>query len=131
MTSKRPAVVGVNQNVLSWPGSLDSLAPDSLGPGTTTSTVAALWTATQNDVSAAMQPDADPSLRDDVFGRWLRELGLALKDEVGSLEVSRFVVDDKTACLLVESPEPLDFTTEVTATFERRIPTGGGGGPST
>jgi len=115
-----------NEHVLSWPGSIDSLAPDSLGPGTTTSTVAALWAATQTDVTAAMQPDADPSMRDDVIARWLMELGLALKDEVGSLEVSRFVVDDKTVCLLVESPEPLDFTTEVTVTLEHRVSTGGG-----
>jgi hypothetical protein len=115
------------EHVSTWPGSLDVLAPDALGPGTTTSTIAALWAATQGDVAAAMQPDAEPNLRDDVIARWLKELGLALKDEVGAFELSRFVVDDKTACLLVESPEPLDFTAEVTARLEHQVSTGGGG----
>ncbi len=122
------------EHVLSWPGRIDDVQPDALGPGTTTGTVATLWAATQADITAAMQPDAPAASRDAVFGRWLKELGLALKDEVPAFEVSRYVVNALTAAFLLESPEPLDFTTEVTAKLERQInivvdpPPGGGPG---
>src|SRR5439155_21254575 len=101
-----------HEHVLSWPGTFDVLVPDALGPGTTASTASALWAATSADVAAAMQPDAEPSARDRVFGRWTEDLGLPLKDEVPGLEISRFDVGGGTPCLLLESPEPLDFTTE-------------------
>lgn len=110
-----------NEHVLSWSGRIDDVQPDALGPGTTTGTIASLWTATQADITAAMQADAPAAARDAVFGRWLKELGLALKDEVPAFEVSRYLVNAQTAALLLESPEPIDFTTEVTAKLERRI----------
>ena len=112
-------------HVLSWPEKVDVLRPDGLGPGTTGTTVSALWAATQSEVTAAMQPTAEPALRDVVFQRWLKDLGLPLKDEVSRLEISRFVVADKTAAIVLESPEPIDFTSEVTAVLERRVKTGG------
>ena len=109
------------EHVLSWPGTIDKLAPDALGPGTTTSTAAGLWAATQADATAAMTPAATAAARDAVFGRWIRDLGLPLKDEVSRLEVSAFQVGGHTTCLLLESPEPIDFTSEVTATVEHRV----------
>jgi hypothetical protein len=115
------------EHVLSWPGTIDLLTPDALGPGTTTSSVDGLWAATQADATAAMASAAPAAPRDAVFGRWIRDLGLALKDEVSRLEVSAFQVAGHTACLLLESPEPMDFTAEVTATLEHRVFTHGGG----
>ena len=115
------------EHVLSWQGTIDKLAPDALGPGTTTSTVAGLWAATQADATAAMASAASAAARDAVFGRWIRDLGLPLKDEVSRLEVSAFQVGGHTACLLLESPEPIDFTSEVTAVLERRVLTHGVG----
>src|SRR5262249_49840353 len=115
------------EHVLSWPGTIDTLAPDALGLGTTTGTVAGLWAATQADVTSAMAPAATAAARDAVFGRWVRELGLPLKDEVSRLEVSAFQVGGHTTCLLLESPEPIDFTSEVTATLEHRVFAHGGG----
>lgn len=109
------------EHVLSWPGTIDKLAPDALGPGTTTGTVAGLWAATQANVAAAMASGAAAAARDAVFGRWIRDLGLPLKDEVSRLEVSAFQVGGYTTCLLLESPEPIDFTSEVTATLEHRV----------
>src|SRR5438876_954973 len=79
--------------------------------------------ATQGDVTAAMHVEAPSSARDDVFARWIRELGLPVRDEVTELELSRFVVGGQTACLLIESPEAIDFTAEVTATLERQMTT--------
>lgn len=115
-------------HVLSFPGTIDSIGPDSLGAGTTTSTVAALWSMTQGDLTAVMHPDADPAARDDVFGRWVKALGIPLKDEVAGVEISRFVVGGHTECLLLESPEPIDFTAEVAARLERRVVSTSGSG---
>ena len=79
------------------------------------------------DATAAMASAASADARDAVFGRWIRDLGLPLKDEVSRLEVSAFQVGGHTACLLLESPEPIDFTSEVTAVLERRVFTHGVG----
>jgi hypothetical protein len=112
-----------HEHVLSWPRRIDTALPDALGTGTTTSSTAALWAATQADIVAAMRPDAPAAARDNVFGRWLKELGLALKDDVTALEVTRQLVNGKTATILLESDEPIDFTMEVTAVLEQRIET--------
>jgi hypothetical protein len=115
------------EHVLSWPGTFDALAPNALGPGTTTSTVVALWTATQGDATAAMLPNAPTGARDGVFSRWIHDLGIPLKDEVSRVELSAFSVAGQTTCVLLESPEPIDFTSEVTVTLEHRVFTHGGG----
>jgi hypothetical protein len=88
--------------------------------------VPTLWAATQFDVVAAMQPTADPALRDVVFQRWVKDLGIPLKDEVSRFEISQFAVEGKTAAILLESPEPIDFTGEVSVVLERRVKLGGG-----
>jgi hypothetical protein len=110
-----------HDHIQSWIGELAQVSVNALGAGTTTSTVSALWAATQADISTAMQPDAPASGRDAIFARWIRELGLPLQDDVTRLELSRFVVAGQTTCLLVESLEPIDFTAEVTATLERCV----------
>ena len=110
-----------HDHVRSWRGDLAVIPPNVLGQNTTTATVGGLWTATQGDVAAAMHPDAAATLRDDLFARWVRELGLPLRDEVTDLEMSRAVVNGQTACLLLESPEPIDFTSEVKVTLERGV----------
>lgn len=113
-------------HVTSWPGTIDVVGPDALGSGTTTDTATGLWAATQADISAAMAPTASAAYRDAVFGRWVHDLGLPLKDEVSRLEVSAFQITGQTSCLLFESPEAIDFTAEVTATLQRRVLTRGG-----
>jgi hypothetical protein len=106
-------------HVGSFPGRLDEVLPDALGAGTTTSTVAALWTATATQVTAVMAPATPAPERDALFGRWVRELGLPLKDEVTALELSRLHGAGAADLFLLESPEPLDFTEEVTLSVER------------
>src|SRR5439155_14785305 len=113
-------------HILSWPEKIDVLRPDGHGPGTTSTDVPTLWAATQSDVIAAVQPTADPALPDVVFQRCVQHLGIPLKDEVSRLEISQFVVEGKTAAILLESPEPIDFTSEVSVVLERRVKFGGG-----
>jgi hypothetical protein len=105
------------EHIGSWSGRIHSLAPHALGLGTTTATVAELWSATRSDVVAAMAPGASSADRERVFSTWSAALGLALKDDVTALEVSRYVDGALTRALLIESPEPLDFTEEIAATL--------------
>jgi hypothetical protein len=106
--------------VQSGSGRLDEIGPDTLGAGTTTTTVDALWTATAAEVTAVMAPSGLPADRERVFARWMRELGLPTKDDVTALELSRFVTGGQSRLLLIESPEPMDFTEDVVLSLVRR-----------
>jgi hypothetical protein len=101
-------------------GTLDVISPNSLGPGTTTSTTATLWSATHTEIAVAMQEETEPAVRQTLFDRWVRELGLPLKDELTQLEISRFGTAS-TELLLIESPEPLDFTEEIVLALSQRV----------
>jgi hypothetical protein len=105
----------------SFVGPADVIQPNALGPGTTTTTSAAIFSATFADITTAMQPAADPAGRQKLFERWTRELGIPLKDEVNQLEISRFVAGTGTEFFLIESPEPLDFSEETTIELSRRV----------
>jgi hypothetical protein len=109
-----------SEHVASWSGVVDEIAPDALGPATTTSTVSALWAATSAEIASVMEPTAAAPDRERLFARWVRELGLPLKDDVTALEVSRFVQGGQTRLLVLESPEPIDFTEEVLASLVYR-----------
>jgi hypothetical protein len=67
-----------------------------------------------------MAPEAAAADRERLFARWVRELGLPLKDDVTTFEMSRFVDAGLTRLLLLESPEALDFTEEITLTLVQR-----------
>lgn len=114
------------EHIDSWSGRIDALGPDALGPGTTTATVAELWTETRAHVLAAMAPGASGADRERVFARWSGALGLALKDDVTALEVSRYVEGALARALLIESPEPLDFMSEIAVAVTARVPGGPG-----
>ena len=109
-------------HVHSFDGSMASLAPDAMGAGTTSATVSALWSATKTAVAEVMSRDADTGERQALFDRWVRGLGLPLRVDLGGLSIS--AVRDAggaAVCLLLESPEPLDFTTEIIPTLTRRV----------
>jgi hypothetical protein len=112
-------------HVGSWSGRLDAAAPDALGPGSTTATVGGLWASGAADVTAAMALGAPAAERERVFAAWTASLGLPLKVDVTALELTRVVDGDRTQALLVESPEPLDFTEEVTVGLMFRKHVGG------
>ena len=112
------------EHIGSWDGRLHELAPDALGPGTTTATVAELWSSTAAEVAAAMAPEAPSAERERVFAAWVAGLGLPLQDDVTTLELSRVVAGAQTRALLIESPEPLDFTEEIDAVLIHRTRTG-------
>src|SRR2546430_104363 len=93
-------------HVRSWSGDVHTLVPDMLGPGSTTSMVAELWSGTQAEVTDAMCPSAEAAGRDVLLARWAAALGLALRDDVDRLELSRVEEGGQTTALLLETPEP-------------------------
>ncbi|MDQ3136264.1 MAG: hypothetical protein M3Q93_01590, partial [Gemmatimonadota bacterium] len=106
----------------SWKGTLPVLAPDTLGAGTTTSTVPALWGTTAAAISAAMAPAvSDAAPRDALFRQWVGALGLPLAEEVNVCELSRYVESGATTLLVLESPEPIDCSLEVSVRLQRRV----------
>jgi hypothetical protein len=108
-------------HINSFTGVFDVILPDALGPGTTTSTTTELVNSPDTAIASVMLPNADPAKRQIVFDRWVAALGLPLKDDVTSLEISRFERSGGTEFLLIESPEPLDFTEEITLRLDHRV----------
>ncbi|MED7924381.1 hypothetical protein SMD20_09070 [Nonomuraea sp. LP-02] len=92
------------EHIRSFRGALPALGPEAMGPGTTTSTVATL--------SAEPAPGGDPAARQRTFDRWISALGMPVEQDVSSLRLIRYVEDGATALLLLQTPEPLDFTSE-------------------
>lgn len=117
---------GFGDHVRSCDGQLRALAPDAMGPGSTTETVASLWAAMSAEVTAAMRPEAPAAARQTLFRRWAEGLGLALAQEVEHVQVSRLTTGAATQGFLLETPEPLDFTEEVTVALEQQVRVPGG-----
>lgn len=108
-------------HINSFTGTIDELEPNAFGPGTTTNTVASLWSSTRSQIGSVMEPGAEAKNRQSLFDKWLLDLGLALKDEISQLEISVFKQSNKTQMFLLESPEPIDFTEEVSLRLQQRV----------
>jgi hypothetical protein len=115
------------EHIASHDGRPRTLLPDMMGQGSTTDTVAGLWGRTRNEIGAAMQRGGAPGARQAMFRDWIGRLGLPLIQEVPHLHVSRVVVGGDTHAFLLESPEPLDFTGDVTTALRQRVQAAGGG----
>jgi hypothetical protein len=93
------------EHIASFVGTIDVITPDLLGPGTTQPVTAyQLWT------------------QHATFEQWIAALGIPLKKEVARLELSRFVQSAQTQFLLLESPEPIDFSSEATVKLVHPLP---------
>jgi hypothetical protein len=115
-----------DEHVGSWSGKLDEVAAHALGATASSPTLAELWSATAGDIQRVMTPDAASADRERVFATWVDGLGLPLRDELAALELTRVVDGMQTSALLLESPEPLDFTEEIAVTLTHRVRTGPG-----
>jgi hypothetical protein len=81
----------------------------------------AAWLAAEWDaIAAAIAPDADPRARGTVFRRALETLGIPAVESPREPALTRLLADGASAALLVEGPEPLPFSADVSATFQRR-----------
>ena len=117
------------EHIASFSGTVDTLEPDDLGPGTTTATPEQLWAATAAEVTAAGAAGADPARRDALLQRWLRELGLPRTQDVPGLSLTAHRRGGAAHALLFESPEPLDLTgtVQLSVTRVEQLPPDPGG----
>lgn len=71
-----------------------------------------------------MARGADPLARQRAFGEWCAQLGALLCATVGRLEISRRDAPGGAAFLLLESPEPIPFSEDMTVVMRRSDGTG-------
>ncbi len=81
----------------------------------------AAWLASEWDaIAAAMAPDADPRTRGTVFRSAIETLGIAAAESPRDPVLTRLVAGGASVALLLEGPEPLPFSVDVTAALLRR-----------
>ena len=105
---------GFDEHIASWDGVVHP------SPGQPAA-VPALLAATGADLAAAMTPEADPQARQRLFDRWVADASIPISPAVPGIRLA--AVDDPagTRLLLLESPEPLPFSNDVTVTLTHRV----------
>ncbi len=102
------------EHIASW-DSVPRPAPGNVGA------VAALRAATIAEVTAVMNPEADPQVRQRLFDRWVAELAIPLSPTVDGLRLDVVADAGGTRLLVLESPEPLPFSRDVRLTVTHRV----------
>jgi hypothetical protein len=82
--------------------------------------VAQLIASTAADIPAVMFEQADAEKRHRLFEAWTTSLGLPLREAPRGLSITRWVDATGTALLLLESDEPIPFSSDVNLTLSRR-----------
>ena len=67
-----------------------------------------------------MTPDADPRQRDTVFRAVQETLGIPAVEDPTDPSMTRLLIESVSAALLLEGPEPLPFSRDVSVTLQRR-----------
>jgi len=98
------------------------IAGNPFGPGSMLSSVDALFSSSATQIAAAMKPGADPEQRQRLFDQWVGALALPLRRRPTGLHISSLKSGSNTDLLLLEGPEPLPFSKDVTLKiFQRSI----------
>ena len=79
--------------------------------------VAALRASTLGEIQAAMTANADKEIRQRLFDRWVAELAIPLAPAVEGLRINSV----ENALLVLESPEPLPFSRDVSVAAVHRV----------
>jgi hypothetical protein len=85
------------------------------------STPSAVLAARSAEIAAAMSPAADPQLRQQLFTQLLSDVGLAKLHVCNRLTLTRLTGPAGVSALLFDSPEPLSFLHDVTATLLQSV----------
>lgn len=89
--------------------------------GGATSTTSAMIVDTLAELREVMRPGADSEARQRLFDRWCEALGIPERARASRLEITRVESGAGTELLLLESPEPLPFSEDVSLGLWRRI----------
>lgn len=113
-------------HIQSFLGEVDVADNSIMGAAASPMTVGALYTSMSASIQSSMHPDSDDKTRQEVFDQWVQSTGMPVKSELTELEISRYAEGNKTAFFLLESPEPLDFSEEISITVKKRVKISGG-----
>jgi len=83
--------------------------------------VPGLLAETGANLAAAMTPEADPQTRQRLFDRWVAEAAIPLAPTVPGIRLAAVGDPAGARLLLLESPEPLPFSRDVTITATHRV----------
>ena len=103
----------------SFDGTVPVLTPGAAGG--TAASVATVLSAHAADLATVMQATADPQRRQAVATDMVSTLVLPLRQRRERLTISRILDATGTVGLLIESPEPLPFSTDVTASLVHHV----------
>ena len=105
---------GFDEHLGSWDGVVHA-SPGQAGA------VSGLRAATGADVAPLMRTEADPQARQRLFDRWAAEAMIPLSPSVDGVRLSAVGDASGVHVLLLESPEPLPFSTDVTMSWTHRV----------
>jgi hypothetical protein len=115
------------QHIATFGGELLAWTPT---PGVATDSVAGLLASTGPTIATAMAPRSDREARQRVFDQWVAALAVPIGKGAHApqrLLVTRIGNGATADALLIESPEPLPFSTDVTIKVAHWVPGGFGG----
>jgi hypothetical protein len=98
------------EHIASWDQAVTEMPGDA-------GAVPALLSATASEIAAAMTAGADAQGRQRLFDRWIAELAIPLAADVAGLRLHHV----GQALLVVESPEPLAFSRDVSLRVTHRV----------
>jgi hypothetical protein len=105
----------------SFDGAVDALEAGAAGAAT--GSVADLLARDSDAITSTMTPAADSEARERLFGGWLDALALPLREAPRALTITRRLEGASTDVLVIESPEPLAFSRDVSLGVRRRLHT--------
>lgn len=113
--------INFEEHIGSFDGEVITINVDAVSPNAATETVASLLGATGFEIAAVMTTGSDPEKRQRLFDRWVSGLALPLRSSLSRLGLSRLIRANGTDLFLLESPEPLPFSNDVTLRLKKRI----------
>ena len=108
------------EHINSWDGKLVEMAEGTAGA--TSAPLSSLLAADSTSVADAMKRDADPQARQALFTKWMTALALLLRQRAEGLCISRWTNAASTQALVIESPEPISFTRDVSVSMVEHVP---------
>jgi hypothetical protein len=109
------------EHLQSWDGKLPVMATGAFGG--VPATVASVLAANAGAIPGLMTADADPQARQALFSKVVSALGIGLSKSPRVLTAARLTDATGTAGIVLQSPEPLALTSDVTLTLTRHIRT--------
>ncbi len=104
----------------SYDGRLSAVALGAAGGNPTS--LPALLTGFGTQIASLMRPESDPQARQALFTRFITELCVPLRAHTERLELSRLLDVTGTIAILLETPEPLALTGDVTVQLIEHVP---------